>query len=1120
MAERGLSERLVGSKSSFLGLVRDHRVNDLSYGHVGRLLYNSAGNTDDSNNEINRNDNDDSQELDDGENESSLVIGQLSTNRTAESVHNFQEIARFQAWYPPARHSASSIQTKTPLHLNRLLAEAPELLAGVAGPLYPGFIEVAKESEKLKMPQTRLPLLSYGEITEMSNRGPNGRLALAMVTGVSGHALRIIQLRREHWGWHPEGNLTLHLSNIDAENEGHWCENNLSINQIKFTTSGSGDEMGQVRQPARWILVQTAAETIVFEPTVHGVSVPHNRNCACEYAGRGRSYLTANPIFRIPIKETGGRPHCDVAFNPAVDAKPSQLAIIDDAGQWSVWNIIGSTQARRNVLLPFLHGRGTFTDGIIAGPSMPAPYDLGHLHRVAWLPNTVPLHGESTQSSTLLLGSATAISITNLEQPCMPLRVLNLTSNVGLENVVDVQVSPNNASHVFVLTSTTLFWLDFSSLHAIPPPRQQAKVRKPLLLLSCPHLKSPIDTTMKLSLTSSVSDKGETVTLALIYSMRHSEITMFWFPELKADCEPTFQQQNLQLARPGYETPDAESEWQMGQQAMLLLPKDVIIKQSGVRSESSFGHQYTQPGVSVFQMITLGSDLSLWSSLCASSSGRNSGRLAPFPPVLKRKHFQKRQTKVEKKMRAEVKDFERSFVVADDLDDHNHLHRPKAGLTDLPQQFTVTKKGFQRTCEVYNMAGTYNLLKRRLDKEGELAYEASAVVRSSENPSPLDIIQQVLDIAVEHGSFAYTTLLNISNHEYLKDYSANLTNLDWTRQLANVDIGEIEVARVSISCAIKLDEARGDAVQLYFSQISVAVMPRQTLGAVRGEAVTAAQHMFGNEDGGLSAASMPYSGQRLHSAMGSRSYTPLLSSPVPSQQLPSRSGTPNWLPSSPQEDGLNGNSILPSLEDGNDIDGLPESEIGEDPTVARLRQYAKSIKSEPLRNDGELRLLSHWPLGGDPAQFHWVPMGAAGEAEEELRRQAQDARDRKRKKMERRAARDRERLLLLSGAAGSGTGAAGFAHLSSPAALRIQPSSQLLSSQMPLGSSQQTANYFYAHQDDGVLSQPALASPRPMASQVFSSQVLMSSQPVIRTGYAPGSQRPKKKKAKVARGFK
>lgn len=371
--------------------------------------------------------------------------------------------------------------------------------------------------------------------------------------------------------------------------------------------------------------------------------------------------------------------------------------------------------------------------------------------------------------------------------------------------------------------------------------------------------------------------------------------------------------------------------------------------------------------------------------------------------------------------------------------------------------------------------------------------------------------------------------LNISNEEYIREFGADLTDFSWTRQLA--ELGSIEDARVSISsqmqegrtqnggaatlyevmarlCAVAMvvDGRRHDnalarrrqgllayaAVQLFFSQISMVVMPRLVSYSARNTP--------GFEDG-LSAASTPYSAHFPRPDTESRFRDVLSSSPPP----PTPRGVPSWLPPSSQDYGM-GDGIIKSMEDVDgaqaeqgEQEGQEDEELQEDPVVARLRQYAKSIKSEPPRKEGELRLLSHWHLGSDPAQFHWVPMGAAGEAEEEMRRQAQEARDRRRKRVEERAMRDRERLLMVSGGVGGGG-------ISSPAVPRIQPSSQIMPSRHLNIMSSQAA-----------MASPRVASPG-MASQVFSSQVLPSSQPAIRAGTF--GQRPKKKKPKAARGFK
>ncbi len=258
------------------------------------------------------------------------------------------------------------------------------------------------------------------------------------------------------------------------------------------------------------------------------------------------------------------------------------------------------------------------------------------------------------------------------------------------------------------------------------------------------------------------------------------------------------------------------------------------------------------------------------------------------------------------------------------------------------------------------------------------------------------------------------------------------------------------------------------AVQLFFAQISIVIMPRQAV-------------LTGEADDRMSALSTPFSSHFPRSASESGFHAGVSS--------PAVKGMPDWLLSSPRHHDIariKGDADTETRSHGLEatVEGEGEEEDQEDPTIARLRQYSKSIKSQPLRVEGEMRLLSHWELGSDPWQFHWVPLGAAGEAEEEARQQMkEEARARQRKRMEKRALWEQRRRMMMGGDAGD----AGWA-MSSPAAPRIQPSSQVMSSQV-------------------------VASPT-AARHVFSSQVVPSSQ-------APGLHRPKKKnKPKVARGFK
>lgn len=72
------------------------------------------------------------------------------------------------------------------------------------------------------------------------------------------------------------------------------------------------------------------------------------------------------------------------------------------------------------------------------------------------------------------------------------------------------------------------------------------------------------------------------------------------------------------------------------------------------------------------------------------------------------------------------------------------------------------------------------------------------------------------------------------------------------------------------------------------------------------------------------------------------------------------------------------------------------SELGENPAISRLRQYAVSIDSQ--LDPGKSKLLSNWVPGGDPAEYSWekAQKGDDREEENERRRRREEARRRRR----------------------------------------------------------------------------------------------------------------------------
>ncbi|OAA67896.1 DUF1000 domain containing protein [Niveomyces insectorum RCEF 264] len=1076
--ERTLPVRLSRRRYRVTNVVDSHRVNNVTYGHVGRLTYFSPEGDDND---------------DDGNEPSkaagSGTVGELHTNRITDSKQTFRQVTPLETWYPATNADALE-QENARVHPQWLLKTAPEALVGTAGPVYAELVQDVKASAKLaRPPQTRRPLLGYGEITDVSAPEPTGCAALAMAVGELRHVLRVVPLRHERWAWpggsgrhrHGDAATAIDVAQADTAREGHWCGDGLAINQIQFATQPRGSAT-----PARWLLVQTAAATLVFAPTLLNAPTERMHAASCGHGlathHGGPAHVAMNLRVRVAVKDTGGGPQCDAAFNPGTETEPPQLGIVDTRGNWSVWDLTGDRHLHKAPLRPVLRARGHVLDGVPPSPFTAAADGLGHLHRLAWLSSSSSSSSSSrapsdaaaeTRSNTLLLGNATTLNVVNVPHMRL-LHTLNVANNNGLDVVLDIQRSPANPSHVFVLTAVALLWLDLSP----PTPAVNADDKDdsdapgaaaessdrddtdhPVVLLSCPHFRSAADRTMKLCVSAAPVPGAEPISLACIYSAAAPDITVFWLVDPSDESGASYQQQLFRLTRPAAEISGAghTAPSRISEQALIVFRAPVVAGAVDTELDRDPNGCTIRDGPCFFQVVAFGADFSIRSGLCVSAPLRR-GALdvaAPIPPTVRAGVNGRNATSDGRQSLSKY--LQKSFVVPDDFDERTLVRRSKAkrrltGPTRLPTHHGA----------LFDMSHVVRRLDEAMLRAADAAYRATNFVRTSQNPSPVDVIRRIVEMGLERGSFPYTTLLDVvTADEFVAQFGADLTSYAWARQL--VQLGLIEAKRAYIFdqmqegrrhnsgnaatlheamarvCALPAEADGGSsdadrvailqrqrhgllahaAVQLFLSQISMIVVPRQ-----RAEI---------ND----SSRTTPTLGTGLRAASAR---SPAFSSPPPSAR-----DVPAWLQSSSQEYGVKGEDDDDDYDDDGDHHQHRHNELGrqenglggvgheaqedmdaderneaEDPTIARLRQYVRSVRTEPAPHGsrGELRLLAHWQLGSDPAQFSWKPTTALGEMEEEMARQADEARERRRKRDQRRTQGERERRLALGGPGG------------------------------------------------------------------------------------------------------
>ncbi len=530
-----------------------------------------------------------------------------------------------------------------------------------------------------------LPLLSYGEISNATNPTRITECpALAMAVGDTGHILRIVRLEHHSWTWTEDENVSLRLGTAESTDEGHWCGNGISITQIKFAIHRKR------YNPTRWLLVQTPTSTVVFEPELQKIPVSRPHSC-CGYVAQGPSYISANPIISLTIKQTGGNPHSDVSFTPELGARLPQLAIIDQGGNWSIWDITGNRRMRERPLSLILRICGNFITGPISdlpltGVSGGEPYKIMWLTRSKSLAPGVEvpdgplkrslgrvsglMKTDNRRSEVVVLCSPTTLEVIDVDQgqPCL---TYNMVRNNKADAILDIQGCTVDSSKVLVLTTTTLFWIDLitsDSGNASGGTAEHLKTahsaNHPRILMSCPHLMDQGDETLKLSIAPTAMSGDQNGYLVLIYSSISPQVAVFWFVESDSGVLARFHQQPFRFTQRAV-TPGETSSLR----TIVTLPRDFLQDQDG--GLPGPGQEYLEEGFRLFQIIALGTDLSLRSCLCATGYEQENLNL----PLLR-----KNPSRPSSRRSVALQHFGNSFVVPDDFDEKTILREPLSQL--------------------------------------------------------------------------------------------------------------------------------------------------------------------------------------------------------------------------------------------------------------------------------------------------------------------------------------------------------------------------------------------------------------------------------------------------------
>ncbi|EAA34288.2 hypothetical protein GE21DRAFT_3139 [Neurospora crassa] len=890
--------------------------------------------------------------------------GQLRKDRARDEIPQFQQVTPFLQWSAPTKTALPDLGSFGPSQLaksqnNWLLKTLPEAFLGDADTETLLIEEISNTYSRTRpATPTTASLLATGEITDV--RDPDrvkGHTVLATASGESGHILRLISLAREEWSWRDEDvKIRLHAPNHHLE--GDWCQDSVPISLIKFVNDSRKFEQ------IRWLIVQKPTSTTVCEPELR--KLPMQCSSSTQPSSSTLTQLVANPLFTITSNRSGGGSHSDVSFNPLSDDQVPQLAIIDQAGYWSIWDIVGRRGGRPKVMKPVLRMCGNISLGSI--PKFPGrTADDQEPHRIMWLSLKRDRSDDGSRSgsrprnstrakprqrlsraSLLLLGNSTNLCLFDTETCKFEVQPHLLAAKKG-ERLLDLAPSHLDPSQAFLLTNTTISWLsvkdDGSGMRLEP-------------LVVSPHRRDVQDPSLRLEVSPGTFIDGALACFMSIRSSRNGEVTVFWFISPSSGKPLRYHRESVRLRASSKSI------------SVAMLPVERRVGQAKLTAPLTRALAKRQ--TRFFQLVTLGHDLDLSCSLCMWSD-EPGVRVRPPDECVARSGSASKQPILREQLR-------NAFALPDEFDDHSLVGESQSPELGRDSSGSLKREPDTQSLVVYGQALANTLVVPSTSNEAQ----------SSQNEVDITRIADVLSRETHDGYMPRHSLLNLvkqtrgvqdvvglasrwSSHQHLllENVPGRLVPTN-ARHVLGDEIDRAFEKLMAMFSHLPLNHRKASretlipklqllAAETLLSEAGVAAVPEEWAAAETWDGRLSQSQPF--------ASSMPFG-----------SSPPLFSSQVHSQFVQ--------------------HSQSQSQSQGYDTNQSQDQPDGEDVVGVRLRQYV-AMNPVSKRSGGRTRVTSHWELGEDPNVITWKP----GQDDEE-----DDAGLRRRRKLEAKR-RKREKLL-------------------------------------------------------------------------------------------------------------
>lgn len=602
-------------------------------------------------------------------------------NTDALTAQAFRIIQPLEPVYPASRSAelapSSTVWDSQRIQTRWLFNAHPEAFVGsseASSFLAEGLSQIMRPDAT----PTVQPLLTISQMADVTNHTRVVPVpVLAMATGESGELLRLSKIDTTNWQWGENETPTLRLFNIDQHDKEEtvlWSSDGAPILQIKPALS-------LVRfEPTRWLLVQKRTSTTILKPEYHKVPVserPSRFNGSIERPSR----INPRPLLAISSEQTGGNAHSDMSFSHGAERKPPQLAIIDECGYYSVWDIKGRDFVGSASMRPKLRHCGHIHLGITEQlPDEDSPAFRAEPHGILWIGSAGPgvdlwdvataddpgmkndLGALTERSKKLLLWNRNKFEVVDIKDPNYRKRLAILKSDQP-DHILDVKQNPLNQSQVFILTSSGLFWIETCPRTTTANPASLA------ILQSFAHLRGSDADSLRLTVHHGGCLAGNETCTVYLYSEKSPEVDVYWFSIPETTGLPQFEHHMLRV---GSVTALNGNPPRL----QTLFPTPAFLSSRSSAAPRGPGADFINHQVRFLQLFVLERDLSLSQSLLAISAGPD---VEVIPPDNSREWSRDGRRQAHNKRRKEfLQHFEDTFVVPDGLGDMNELVQRRA----------------------------------------------------------------------------------------------------------------------------------------------------------------------------------------------------------------------------------------------------------------------------------------------------------------------------------------------------------------------------------------------------------------------------------------------------------